>query len=77
MHKFSEEEAEQILAESRAILERGRREGRGMADDPPVSDDATVSKNEAMPRISEPPLETRNQRDRRELDEQEARFARG
>jgi hypothetical protein len=65
-----------ILAESRAILERGRWEGRGMAaftDGPPVEDDA--GKTDPWDGVrSEPPVETRNQRDRREITEQETRF---
>jgi len=75
MRKYSEEETQRILDEARHNLERGRWGGRGttaFADDPPINDDAGKSDTAAF----EPPLETRNQRDRRELALQEERFAR-
>jgi hypothetical protein len=72
--RYSDEERDKILAESRAILERGRWEPHRAADEPPVADDE-ADKCSACSTF-EPPIESRMERERRELDEQEQRFAR-
>jgi hypothetical protein len=69
MQKFSPEEAQRIIVESRAILERGRWEAHRAVDEPPVYEDDTPT--EAV----SPPVESRMDCDRCEIDEQEARFA--
>jgi hypothetical protein len=70
MSKFSDDEAERICTEARQILSRpvARHEVREEREDcvrgdPPAAD------------RPEPPVESRNARHRRELDEQERKFA--
>jgi hypothetical protein len=68
MAKFSDDEAACILAESRAILERREYELCAPAEE--------VSEPE-LESILRQPCETRNQRDRREIEERNARWAEG
>ena len=71
LNKFSEQEAQRILAEARAALERGRREEHQAADDSPVAENADRADARAA---FEPP--DRLAEWRRWHAEQEMRFVR-
>jgi hypothetical protein len=63
---YSDEDPQRIIAESRSILER-----------PDLSQEREAERREEPPvtSVDLPPLETRNEKHRRELAEQERRFA--
>ena len=72
MSKFSDAERSRIINATRATLARGEAD----REPPSTPEHDDLQREELLAKALSEPLETRNQRDRRELEEQEARFAR-
>jgi hypothetical protein len=71
MSRFSKQDRERIMAETAATLERGQQQQPSPPSEP-MPENRQADLAAAMAR----PLETRNQRDAREIAEQEREFAR-
>lgn len=76
MSKFSDAERNRIINETHATLARGEAEEQRQREAEYVSALQPDEADDVLATALNTPTETRNQRDRRELEEQEARFAR-